>query len=239
VDGDQGVVIGRLDFSDAVRVGDGPRDAPAMAQQLTRVETGARYRIPLPEASLRQDFALVLPGGTYEFERGSADSGTQDDHSLRTAAWQGPVGSFEVVPGEVRCIGTLKAHRRGGFGSLLLAVITLGGASYTFSVEDDCSERIEAFRASAPQLDSGPPEVTTSLMGLLGEDGTVTATSPAGSYLDSCRHVRMDGATLRATCENSAGGEAETALDDAASCEGDIANADGQLVCHSPAGETP
>ncbi|HEY0107512.1 MAG TPA: CVNH domain-containing protein [Rhizomicrobium sp.] len=57
------------------------------------------------------------------------------------------------------------------------------------------------------------------------------ADGPRGSYQRSCRHIRMDGYTLRATCQRRDGGWRWTSLDDAYDCDGRIANFDGRLVC--------
>lgn len=54
---------------------------------------------------------------------------------------------------------------------------------------------------------------------------------PRGSYRDSCVRVRMDGYTLRATCQRRDGSWRWTSLDDAFDCDGRIANFDGRLTC--------
>ena len=54
---------------------------------------------------------------------------------------------------------------------------------------------------------------------------------PRGSYRDSCEDVRMDGYTLRATCQRRDGSWRWTSLDGAYDCDGRIANFDGRLVC--------
>jgi CVNH domain len=54
---------------------------------------------------------------------------------------------------------------------------------------------------------------------------------PRGSYRDSCVNIRMDGYTLRATCQRRDGSWRWTSLDDAYGCEGRIANFDGRLTC--------
>ena len=64
---------------------------------------------------------------------------------------------------------------------------------------------------------------------------------PPGSYRESCRDVRMHGATLTAVCRRANGrGERVTALN-IAHCVGDIGNNNGQLVCNGgpPAAPTP
>jgi hypothetical protein len=56
--------------------------------------------------------------------------------------------------------------------------------------------------------------------------------SPPGSYQQSCRDIRMQGATLTAVCRRANGrGEQPTALN-VAHCAGDIGNNNGQLVCN-------
>lgn len=54
---------------------------------------------------------------------------------------------------------------------------------------------------------------------------------PAGSYQSSCSNLSVYGIVLQATCKTAGGHENDTALPDYASCTGDIANADGVLIC--------
>jgi hypothetical protein len=54
---------------------------------------------------------------------------------------------------------------------------------------------------------------------------------PRGSYVDTCTNIRMDGYTLRATCQRRDGGWRWTSLEDAYGCDGHISNWDGRLVC--------
>jgi len=54
---------------------------------------------------------------------------------------------------------------------------------------------------------------------------------PRGSYRDSCERIRMDGYTLRATCQRRDGSWRWTSLDNAYDCDGRIANFDGRLIC--------
>ncbi|MEI9888940.1 MAG: CVNH domain-containing protein [Rhizomicrobium sp.] len=55
--------------------------------------------------------------------------------------------------------------------------------------------------------------------------------APRGSYEASCVNIRMDGYTLRATCQRRNGSWRWTELYDAYDCDGRIANTNGQLVC--------
>src|SRR5215471_14689385 len=58
------------------------------------------------------------------------------------------------------------------------------------------------------------------------------AQAPPGSYQQSCRDIRMQGATLSAICRRANGrGEQATALN-VAHCVGDIGNNNGQLICN-------
>ncbi|HEX4303476.1 MAG TPA: CVNH domain-containing protein [Rhizomicrobium sp.] len=59
-----------------------------------------------------------------------------------------------------------------------------------------------------------------------GDDG-----GPSGSYERSCTNIRMDGYTLKATCQRRDGSWRWTWLDDAYDCDGRIDNNNGQLVC--------
>ena len=55
---------------------------------------------------------------------------------------------------------------------------------------------------------------------------------PQGSYLESCRQVQVRwGKDLAAFCATRAGEWVVSRLDDFPSCDGDIANRNGQLVC--------
>lgn len=55
---------------------------------------------------------------------------------------------------------------------------------------------------------------------------------PPGSYQQSCRDIRVHGATLTAVCRRANGrGEQQTALG-IAHCAGDIGNNNGQLQCN-------
>lgn len=64
------------------------------------------------------------------------------------------------------------------------------------------------------------------------------APAPGGSYRQSCRDIAFDSGTLRASCQNRAGGWVPTSLTEAFQCHGDISNFDGQLRCNRGV-ETP
>src|SRR5215469_4423291 len=55
--------------------------------------------------------------------------------------------------------------------------------------------------------------------------------APAGSYTQTCTHVRMSGNSLRASCQTSDGRWVDTRLDSYNSCVGDIVNDEGRLEC--------
>jgi hypothetical protein len=55
--------------------------------------------------------------------------------------------------------------------------------------------------------------------------------APQGSYLDSCRHIGMEGDRLFADCRRMDGGWQRTVLD-VDRCVGDIGNQDGRLTCN-------
>jgi hypothetical protein len=59
-----------------------------------------------------------------------------------------------------------------------------------------------------------------------------------GSYLQSCTNVRAHGDRVVATCRRSDGGWQRTAINNVHSCNGGIANANGQLVCGRRQGPT-
>ena len=56
---------------------------------------------------------------------------------------------------------------------------------------------------------------------------------PSGSYERNCTNIRMDGYTLKATCQRNNGSWRWTELEDAYDCDGHIANYDGHLVCRA------
>ena len=64
---------------------------------------------------------------------------------------------------------------------------------------------------------------------------------PPGTYLETCRDIRMDGERLVARCQKADSHWRDTTLDDVYRCVGDIANVDGRLVCQKnaarPAGD--
>lgn len=55
--------------------------------------------------------------------------------------------------------------------------------------------------------------------------------APNGSYVRTCTNIRMDGYTLRATCQRRNGTWRYASLEDADDCERDIQNWDGRLTC--------
>jgi CVNH domain len=59
----------------------------------------------------------------------------------------------------------------------------------------------------------------------------VSEVLPPGSYLTSCKDVRMQGTTLMATCTNNKDRSVSAELRDAHKCSGDITNHDGKLQC--------
>src|SRR5260370_6250688 len=71
---------------------------------------------------------------------------------------------------------------------------------------------------------------------LRGTAGAAVRGGPPGTYLETCRDVRIDGDRLWARCEKADGNWRDTSLDDVYRCVGDIANVDGRLVCQKAAG---
>jgi hypothetical protein len=74
-----------------------------------------------------------------------------------------------------------------------------------------------------------------TLSGLAG----AAQAQPGGSYLASCRDVRMRGDTLLALCRRIDGGVQRALLPDVRSCVGDIGNQNGVLVCNRAPGAPP
>ena len=64
------------------------------------------------------------------------------------------------------------------------------------------------------------------------------AQMPGGSYLQTCNNVRAHGDRIVATCRRSDGSWQRTAIDNVDSCNGGIANMNGQLVCGRHQGRT-
>ena len=62
---------------------------------------------------------------------------------------------------------------------------------------------------------------------------------PGGSYLASCRDVRMRGDALLALCRRIDGRMQRSILPDVRSCVGDIGNQNGMLVCNRAPGAAP
>jgi hypothetical protein len=58
-----------------------------------------------------------------------------------------------------------------------------------------------------------------------------TGEGPDGSYRDTCTNIRMDGYTLRATCQRRDGSWKWAWLEDAYDCDGRIQNWNGNLTC--------
>jgi hypothetical protein len=86
---------------------------------------------------------------------------------------------------------------------------------------DDCDGRIVN--------DNGQLECTTS--GWRRDRWRAYDDGPRGTYRDTCANIRMDGYTLRASCQRRNGSWRWTSLDDAFACDDRIANFDGRLVC--------
>lgn len=62
------------------------------------------------------------------------------------------------------------------------------------------------------------------------------ADQPPGSYLATCRNVKMRGDSLYARCQNTSGGWNSSSLADVYRCTGDIANVNGSLTCDQSKG---
>jgi len=54
---------------------------------------------------------------------------------------------------------------------------------------------------------------------------------PGGSYLQSCTNVRAHGDRVSATCRRSDGSWQRTAINNVYTCNGGVANMNGQLTC--------
>jgi CVNH domain len=67
---------------------------------------------------------------------------------------------------------------------------------------------------------------------LRGESGAWASPLPTGSYQATCSDVRMSHGALTATCLTMNQQPRRSSLASIASCVGDIANIDGQLMCN-------
>jgi hypothetical protein len=54
---------------------------------------------------------------------------------------------------------------------------------------------------------------------------------PPGSYMATCKDIRLQGTTLYASCDNGKGRSVAAELHDAHKCSGDISNYQGKLQC--------
>src|SRR5271166_6113 len=62
---------------------------------------------------------------------------------------------------------------------------------------------------------------------------------PQGSYLRSCRDIKMQGQTLAAVCRRADGREQSSSLAEVHRCTGDIGNINGVLQCNRGSGPAP
>ena len=62
---------------------------------------------------------------------------------------------------------------------------------------------------------------------------------PQGSYLQSCRDIKMQGQTLAAVCRRADGREQGSYLAEVHRCVGDIGNNNGVLQCNRGPGPAP
>src|SRR5260370_30765548 len=75
-----------------------------------------------------------------------------------------------------------------------------------------------------------------TLLSLPGTARAAVRGGPPGTYLETCRDVRIDGDRLWARCEKADGNWRDTSLDDVYRCVRDIANGHGRLSCQKAAG---
>ncbi len=129
------------------------------------------------------------------------------------ARWR-PSGSYEDTCRNIDFDGdmlTASCRRRDG-----------GWRNTWLNNADDCDGRVVNDNG---QLECGWRDGGWRDRGRARDDG------PMGSYRRTCQHIRMDGYTLRATCQRRDGSWRWTYLDGAYDCDGRIANFDGRLIC--------
>jgi hypothetical protein len=64
-----------------------------------------------------------------------------------------------------------------------------------------------------------------------GWDRVGRDTGPSGPYESTCTNIRMDGYTLKATCQRRDGSWRWSELEDAYDCDGRVRNYNGRLAC--------
>ena len=156
---DVGVAVGRFDAGPTVGTVDAPPQDPVVLQWIQEVSGGAARKFPLQDGELASDFYILLPAGRYRLTRGRADTGFPDGHSLRTSEWSDTGIEFDVVAGEVTCVGEVVGTRHRGLGSIIMAALTRGGASYSFETRETCPEieaRYEAFVSGVSTENANP-----------------------------------------------------------------------------------
>lgn len=102
-------------------------------------------------------------------------------------------------------------------------------------LQADCKTNGQSFRHSAIRVGACPGQKFENNNGVLICDRTGAAPSgnrPPGSYLATCRNIARDGALLQARCKDRNGGWHVSAIDPR-SCNDDIGNDDGKLVCQA------
>jgi hypothetical protein len=75
-----------------------------------------------------------------------------------------------------------------------------------------------------------------ALSAIIAAPGAQAQPLPQGSYLQSCRDVRIEGGALSGMCRTMNGAWMRTALGDVRLCSGDIGNINGQLTCNRQGG---
>jgi len=73
------------------------------------------------------------------------------------------------------------------------------------------------------------------VLSLPGRASAAVVDGPPGTYLETCKDVRMRGDVLVARCMNTESRWRDTSLDDVYRCVGDITNVDGRLACNKAA----
>ncbi|MDC3953171.1 hypothetical protein [Polyangium jinanense] len=96
------------------------------------------------------------------------------------------------------------------------------------SITDGRDDKGEIMRKMVTALALGA--FSLSLV-LLSGGSAVAQHRPRGSYMRTCRNIRMEGGTLFAMCEDRGGHFRRTMLRDFHRCRGDISNDNGRLRC--------
>jgi hypothetical protein len=138
----EGVIIGHFSIENA-----GPVIGPLQLKQtITDLDRDEEYQLALTDRGAKSPFFVSLPAGHYQFSGGETTLlGQTSSYWVTTGA------KFEVIPGQVTCIGSVIFEKTGGIGAAVGNAIMqqqLGTKSATpgkYTVHDFCDNIIGVF----------------------------------------------------------------------------------------------